>query len=441
MSKKKQVARLKLAIVGSGIGGCSTAYFTKELIPEDMDITIFEANDRIGGRLLARKIGPVMVELGGTFFHTINQNLLEFVKKFSLETEEFVLPVIGVWNGSKFIYKSSKSPLVTNLRLLLRYRLGALRLQNLLKKSKKEVLKLYANNRLDFAYETCEELIDIPFILDLKSKTLENVLLENGVSSKLIKEILEPGVRYIYHQSINIGGFAGIVTIVASDGTPLYKLKNGNVQFNKNLVKSADATVKLKHKIEKIIKTDQGKYNLINQEGSSEEFDAVILAAPFEQLQIEFENITLPEIKLRKYRKVFIKLITGSVNPQYFGLQTITDVPELLLTTADFKGPFDALETLGKTENGQYVYNLFAIDPITDDLLQQMFSERIIEEDYIWEFAHPIIKPFKEFQPFILDTGLFNINTIESAASTLETTIVAAKNVALLLKTGLSRNS
>ncbi len=435
------VGRMKLAIIGSGIGGCSAAYFVKELIPDDMNITIFEANDRIGGRLLARKIEPVMIELGGTFFHTINQNILEFVRKFSLETEKFVLPVIGVWDGSKFIYKSNKSPLVTNLRLLFRYRLSALRLHYLLKKSKREILKLYTNNHFEFAYKTCEELLNIPFIVALKLKTLENVLLENGVSSKLIKEILEPGVRYIYHQNIDIGGFAGITTIIASDGTPLYKLKNGNVQFNNKLIKSADADVKLKYKITKIIKTDQGTYNLTNQKGSSEEFDAVILAAPFEQLKIEFTNITLPEMTYRKYQKVYIKLITGLLNPQYFGLQNITDIPELLLTTADFKGPFDNLETLGKTENGLYIYNLFATNPITDDLVQQMFLERIIEEDYVWEFAHPIAKPFREFQPFILDMRLFNINTIESIASTLETAIVAAKNVALLLKIALAKNS
>jgi len=426
---------LKVAIIGSGIGGCSTAHFLKELIAEPLDITIFECENRIGGRLLFKKINSITVEIGGTFFHSINLTVQDFAEKFSLDTEEFILPIIGVWNGSKFIYKSSSSSLVTNLRLIFRYRMGAIKLSTLLKRAKKQILQVYANNRLAKHYNTCEELFGSNFILDCARKTLEEVLKENGVSLSLIKEIIEPGTRYIYHQNINIGGFAGIATIIASDGSPIYKFKNGNIELNKALLKSANANVKLNQRIRKITRTDNETYILSTQRGDSEEYDAVFIAAPLEQADIEFENLSIPDLKKREFRQVYIKLIVGQVNPEYFGMKDISEIPELILTTADFTGPFDNLETLGKSEEGKYVYNLFSLSPISNELLEKMFSECLLEEDFHWEYAHPVTKPVtQKFQPFKLGPRLLYINTVESLASTMETMSVAARNTVLLLK-------
>lgn len=431
---------LKVAIIGSGIGGCSAAHFLKELITESMDITIFESNNKIGGRLLSRKIKPVVIELGGTFFHSINLNMQYFVDKFSLPKEKFILPKIGVWNGSKFIYKSSSTALVTNLKLLLRYRRSALNLLSLLKRAKREILSVYANNRLNKHYKTCEELFGSPFLLDCTRKTLEEVLNENGISSKLIKEIIEPGTRYIYHQDIDIDGFAGIATIIASDGSPIYKIKNGNVQLNKALLKSANANVKLNQRIVKITRIENKAFLLTTQKGDSEEYDAVLIAAPLEQADIEFENLAIPDLEKREFRKVFIKLIEGQLNPEYFGMTNVSEIPELLLTTADFTGSFDNLETLGKSEAGNFVYNLFSPRPIPEDLVEKMFRECIIEEDFHWDYAHPVPKPATQnFQPFLLETRLFYINTVESVASTMETISVAAKNAVLLLKKELEK--
>ena len=426
---------MKVAVIGSGIGGCSTTHFLTELIADPLDITIFECEDRIGGRLLFRKIKPVVVELGGTFFHSMNLTMQEFAEKFSLDTEEFILPIIGVWNGSKFIYKSSSSSLVTKLKLVLRYRMGAIRLSNLLKKAKKQVLEVYEHNRLAKHYNTCEELFESPFILDCAKKTLEEILKENGVSASLIKEIIEPGTRYIYHQNINIGGFVGIATIIASDGSPIYKIKNGNVQLNEALIKSANAKVSLNQRIKKITRTDNETYILSTLKGDSEEYDAVFIAAPLEQADIEFENVSIPDLKKREFRQVYIKLIVGQVNPEYFGMKDVSEIPELILTTADFTGAFDNLETLGKSEEGNFVYNLFSPSPIPNELVEQMFSKRLLEEDFHWEYAHPVPKPITQnFQPFKLGPQLFYINTVESIASTMETISVAARNTVLLLK-------
>jgi len=74
---------LRLAIVGAGIGGCSAAYFTQSLVP-DAEITIFEAQNRVGGRIFSSKIGSATGEMGATFFLPINKNMQALVEIFGL---------------------------------------------------------------------------------------------------------------------------------------------------------------------------------------------------------------------------------------------------------------------------------------------------------------------------------------------------------------------
>jgi prenylcysteine oxidase/farnesylcysteine lyase len=421
---------MKLAVIGSGIGGCASAYFSRKLIPDLENITIYEKSERFGGRLYHRKVGSVMNEIGATFFHTINLKMQSFVDEFGLEVEQYTFPTLGVWNGNNFIYKSG---FLDDLRLLIRYRLSAWRLLKLIKKAKKGVLLIYDNARLEKAYTTVDELLNVPYIKELISKSLYTVLREAGISDKLIYELLEPGVRYIYCQNINIGGFAGIATILASDGTPIHKLKKGNVTISEKLIDEANAQVKLNKKVTRISKTENKTY-IVEGESFQEECDAIILAAPIEQLGITFSGINLPVMEYREFQKVYINILKGEVNPDYFGMQKPEEVPEMLMTVSDFKGSFNNIEKLGTTDNGESVYNLIAVEPITNELMDQLFIHKKLLKEHVWEYAYPKSKPTKKFQPIILDERLYYVNAIESVASTMEASVLCAKNVALLLK-------
>lgn len=41
---------VRVCIIGSGVGGSATARFVRDLLKDDVDIVIFEKNDKIGGR-------------------------------------------------------------------------------------------------------------------------------------------------------------------------------------------------------------------------------------------------------------------------------------------------------------------------------------------------------------------------------------------------------
>ncbi|MFX0087140.1 MAG: FAD-dependent oxidoreductase [Candidatus Hodarchaeota archaeon] len=424
---------MKLAIIGSGIAGCASAYFSRKHVPDLEKITIYEKSERYGGRLYFIKVDSIINEIGATFFHTINLNMQFFVNKFGLEVDEYAFPTLGVWNGNNFIFKSG---FLNDLRLLVRYRLSAWRLLRLIKKAKKEVLLIYDNSRLEKAYTTVEELLGIPYIKQLISKSLYDVLREAGISDKLIYELLEPGVRYIYCQNINIGGFAGIATIVASDRTPIHKLKMGNVTLLEKLVDEAQAQIKLNHKVTKISKTENKSY-IIEGDSFKDEYDAVILAAPIEQLCITFSGLNLPVMEYREFQRVYVNILTGEINSSYFGMQKPEEVPEMLMTVSDFKGSFNNIEMLGKTKDGENIYNLIAVEPIPNELMDQLFFQKKLLKEHVWEYAYPKSKPIKKFQPIVLNKRLYYVNAVESAASTMEASILGAKNIALLLKKSL----
>src|SRR5258708_767636 len=57
---------LDLAIVGGGPGGLMSAWYLKKKLGELCRVTIYEASDRLGGKILTRKFdsAPAMYEAG-----------------------------------------------------------------------------------------------------------------------------------------------------------------------------------------------------------------------------------------------------------------------------------------------------------------------------------------------------------------------------------------
>jgi protoporphyrinogen oxidase len=134
---------LRLAIVGAGIGGCSAAYYARSKIP-DLEITVFEASNRLGGRIYSRKVGSTVSEIGATFFLPINKNIQTLVDTLGIETEGIPIS-FGIWDGSHFVFKSNQSAWLTKLSLLRIYGFSVIRLLRFAKKAEEMIIKLYGD--------------------------------------------------------------------------------------------------------------------------------------------------------------------------------------------------------------------------------------------------------------------------------------------------------
>ena len=80
VSAAQQTKNPNIAVIGAGIGGSSCSHFIRELFGSQATIDVFEASDRIGGRLATVKIAGKTFESGGSIIHRDNKYMVDFVK-------------------------------------------------------------------------------------------------------------------------------------------------------------------------------------------------------------------------------------------------------------------------------------------------------------------------------------------------------------------------
>src|SRR6266498_1011414 len=87
---------LDLAIVGGGPGGLMSAWYLKKKLGELCRITIYEASDRVGGKILTRKFdsAPAMYEAGVAEIYDYSMTgpdpLRELIQHFGVQTADAI---------------------------------------------------------------------------------------------------------------------------------------------------------------------------------------------------------------------------------------------------------------------------------------------------------------------------------------------------------------
>jgi oxygen-dependent protoporphyrinogen oxidase len=71
----------KIIVVGAGIGGLSSAYYANR---RGHDVTVLEASDRVGGRMISWRVNGDRVDAGAQFFHSNFRNIRKLIKELGL---------------------------------------------------------------------------------------------------------------------------------------------------------------------------------------------------------------------------------------------------------------------------------------------------------------------------------------------------------------------
>ncbi|KAF8643287.1 hypothetical protein HU200_066922 [Digitaria exilis] len=440
-------ASADICIVGAGISGASTAFFltnyTSSIHGHGPQLRVFERRHRVGGRLATVAVAGDRFEAGGSIIHPRNLHARRFADLLGLAVEAAGDDDwLGIWDGKSFLFQTLRPlppgtswwrrklhALLNSLLLLRRYGLSLLKMDRFVQEMLQRFMLFYSDFESRPAFATVEEMLKWTGLYDLTRRTLEEELLDAGLSSQTIAELVTVITRINYGQSTRISGLAGAVSLAGSE-PGLWAVKGGNWQLADGLLKTSNASLHLQEGIDSI--TDAGDYYVLRSNtGNEYNCTVTVVATPLDEVNITLSPpISIPQRKMQHTHATFVR---GLLNPGYFGLNSASDIPELIGTLEVPDIPFSCISVLKRYGEDDRTYKMFSRAKLDDDLLDQIFSTRKETIRINWA-AYPHYEAPEEFAPIVLDgKQLYYLNTFESAASAMETGAVAAENVARLI--------
>jgi predicted NAD/FAD-dependent oxidoreductase len=412
---------VNLAIIGAGIGGCSAAYFAHKYLP-DSKVTVYEREDRVGGRVFTFNTKKMRNEIGASFFHPINRTVCGIVKEMNLNVTKFEEPMdIAVFDGTEIVFQSGQSKFFMMLKLLTKYKLNVLKILLSLREAEGKIEKWYEKESPVEFWELFES-VDLD---EWYRMPFDQILAEMGVDKNFVDEMVTPITRIIYSQNAELGGFAGLTSLLGVYGESMYSLEDGNDVLPKKLLEASNSKLKLGCKVESVEKTSKGSFRVSSKENASV-FDGVIVAAPLEVADISFDGVANQEKQAREYQKIYIKIMQGTVDSRYFNLDASSKLPSIILTSKD-ADPITRF-SINESAGDESWVTVTSTEPIGNSLLDELFRNGRTILDHTWKAAYPVFKPIPKIPSTCLDKGLIYLNVMESAASSLESSAFAALN-------------
>jgi len=424
-----------LAVIGAGISGCSAAYFARKYL-SDTNVTIYESQDRIGGRILTHNAAGVNLELGATFFNGFNKTLLSIIRAEHLRIAPVERMDFAVWNGSGLVFRSSKKPFATSTKLLAKYNLSVARALVLVRKAKAQISKLYEEERRNPG--DIGKIFEATGLDKWHKKALSKILGDSSVGQAFIDEIVTPITRIIYSQNADIGGLAGISSLIGVYSGATYNLAEGNITLPIHLAEASNATVELGQKVDKIEKMPGGAYRVCTGKDRGI-FDSVIVAAPLDLADIEFDGLSAPGWNPQPYQSVYRKVMRGILDSNYFSLGNSANPPAIVLTTKD-AGPITHYG-IQKASGGESLVTISSPEPLNHNVFDGVFkNDGVTVLEHCWKTAYPVFKPIAELPLTRIDKRLMYVSAIEPSISSMETSALSALNAARMLRQEMTKH-
>ena len=263
---------LDLAIVGGGPGGLMSAWYLKKKLGELCRVTIYEASDRVGGKILTRKFdsAPAMYEAGVAEIYDYSMigpdPLRELIQHFGLQTipmdaEQVQLDgeLLNDVPGMRRKYGAKTAAAIEAFRKRCTEMVSPIEYY--------EGVGAHDNEH-PWAYITCEELLDKE-VDDPTAKRFFKVMARSDLATESHNT---NGLNALKNFVMDVDGYIG-----------LYSIQNGNEQLIDCLQSEVAADIQLNHRVLTVGKTATGRYqlNMMNGKGpETRDFDLVVMCLP-----------------------------------------------------------------------------------------------------------------------------------------------------------------
>lgn len=264
---------IDLAIVGGGPGGLMSAWHLKKKLGDLCRVTIFEASDRVGGKVVTSRFdsAPAMYEAGVAEIYDYSMigpdPLRELIQHFGFQTipmdaETVVMDnaVIGRGvDGMRRRFGSATADAIEAFR-----------------KRCAEMMSVASyyegvgaqDNEHPWVKLTFEELLEKE-VADPVAKRFFKAMARSDIASE---PHLTNGLNALKNMLMDVDGYIGV-----------YSIQNGNEQLVQGLASEIDATIALNHRVLKVGREANGRYrlNMMNGKGPEEhDFDLVLMCLP-----------------------------------------------------------------------------------------------------------------------------------------------------------------
>ena len=249
-----------------------SAWYLKKKLGELCRITIYEASDRVGGKILTRKFdsAPAMYEAGVAEIYDYSMTgpdpLRELIQHFGLQTipmdaEQVQLDgeLLHDVPGMRRKYGAKTADAIEAFRKRCTEIMSPLEYY--------EGVGAHDNEH-PWAYITCEELLD----KEVDDPTAKRFLKVMARSDLATESHNTNGLNALKNFVMDVDGYIG-----------LYSIQNGNEQLIDCLRSEVNADIQLNHRVLKVGKTAAGRYqlNMMNGKGpETRDFDLVVMCLP-----------------------------------------------------------------------------------------------------------------------------------------------------------------
>ncbi|KAH9845209.1 putative prenylcysteine lyase [Teratosphaeria destructans] len=468
---KQTTVPFNVAIIGAGAAGSSSAYHLSKFaaaaeIP--VNITVFERDGHVGGRTTtvnAYNDSSQPVELGASIFVEVNKILVDAVQEFNLSSDgltpgsrlegDIPGPSFGVWDGKKLVYTQRGESWWRELaRLFWRYGSAPYYVNSLMKKTVGKFLTMY--DEPVFPWKDLSQVARDVDLIGPLSSTGEQFLGAAKVKGDFARDIVQASTRVNYAQNLKyVDGLTAMVCM-ATEGA--MAVEGGNWQIFNHMVQTSGARILLNTSVSSIQRAPGSLYRLAyNKKGDqtglslrADDFDAVILAAPYQFSNINFNNhlkSALPEAI--PYVKLHVTLFTS---PHLIAPAFVNQAPgnprrkssSRLFHRTKMRGA----AKIAQTGAPEYLYKVFSPARLNNTFLSHLLGRQhprdyttnfpLGELDISWMYrkvwhSYPYEVPRATFENIQLDDGIWYTSGIEGFITTMETSALMGKNVAKLI--------
>eukprot|EP01102_Stenamoeba_stenopodia_P020099 TRINITY_DN7729_c0_g1_i2.p1 TRINITY_DN7729_c0_g1~~TRINITY_DN7729_c0_g1_i2.p1 ORF type:complete len:301 (+),score=65.84 TRINITY_DN7729_c0_g1_i2:91-993(+) len=257
--------KVRIAIIGAGIGGSSAAYFINKDFSDSssgeesqVEITVFEREERSCGRINDLVIDDngksYRMEIGASVYHVSNRYVSEAVAEFGLKTKnqhrkevqsqrsfverlsESVTKMLydqsslpfGIWNGTNFTFVSHpRWEWWTHAKLVAAYGLAPLAVQSTALKLLDNFVRIYGFQEAHKAYEKVSGLIKDIELYHLTRDSLKDNLLKSGVAPNYIEDMVTGIMRVNYGQDTSVNALVGFISLIGGEEDDLESVLRG----------------------------------------------------------------------------------------------------------------------------------------------------------------------------------------------------------------------